>query len=116
MNYFSEDELKCHHCEDYYFDTETLRKLNSIREEYGKAINVSSGYRCSEYNDLKEFTQTHASGQAVDIYCDRGDAYKILKIALKHGMTGIGVKQNGEERFLHLDDLTTGLRPTIWSY
>jgi zinc D-Ala-D-Ala carboxypeptidase len=40
-------------------------------------------------------------------------------VALKHGITGVGVNQKGGARFIHLDDLEpTGHfpRPTIWSY
>jgi len=116
MNYFNQDELKCSHCDEYHFNSDTLNKLNALREEYGKPIVISSGYRCKEYNSLRGFTQTHASGQAVDIVCDRGDAYKILELAFKYGFTGIGIKQNGNGRFIHLDDIKEGLRPTIWSY
>ncbi len=116
MNYFSESELRCSHCDEYCFRQETLDRLNALREEHGSPLLVSSGYRCEEYNNLRGFTQTHASGQAVDIVCDRGEAYKVLKLALKHGFTGIGIKQKGEGRFIHLDDLEEGLRPTIWSY
>ena len=40
--------------------------------------------------------------------------------ALVVGFTGLGVKQKGEGRFLHLDDLGTGEhtvpRPALWSY
>jgi uncharacterized protein YcbK (DUF882 family) len=116
MNYFSKSELMCNHCQECEFNDETLERLNELRVEYGKPILISSGYRCKEYNNLRGFTQTHASGQAVDIACDRGDAYKILKIALNLGFTGVGIKQSGEGRFIHLDDLKEGLRPTIWSY
>ena len=116
VNYFSEDELKCPHCDEYHFNSGTLARLNALRVDRGKPIIVTSGYRCKEYNILKGFTQTHASGQSVDVLCDRGEAYEILKLAFKHGFTGIGVKQKGEGRIIHLDDLTEGLRPTIWSY
>ena len=61
----------------------------------------------------------HASGRAVDIGV-RGDrALKVIEVALKHGMTGIGVNQKGGSRFIHLDDLEASgkfHRPTIWSY
>ena len=63
---------------------------------------------------------THSKGRAVDIACAGVDAYDILAEALVCGFTGIGVKQKGEHRFLHLDDLAYGEhtvpRPSIWSY
>lgn len=116
MNYFSKKELKCKYCDEYKFNKSTLDRLNALREEYSKPIIISSAYRCKEYNDLRGFTQTHASGQAVDIICDRADAYEILRLAFKHGFTGIGVNQKGSKRFVHLDDIQEGLRPTVWSY
>jgi uncharacterized protein YcbK (DUF882 family) len=117
--YFSKGELKCSHCGEYFFNKNTLLRLNGVREEFGKPMLVTSGYRCKEYNSLRGFTQTHATGQAVDISCSRKDAFKLLKIALNFGFTGIGIKQKGEGRFIHLDDLATNeerIRPTIWSY
>lgn len=35
------------------------------------------------------------------------------------GFTGIGIKQHGDNRFIHLDDLREpdhAPRPTIWTY
>ena len=116
--YFSEDELRCKcGCGEYYFNSGTLARLNQLRIEYNKPIPISSGYRCESYNIQKGYTQTHASGQAVDIPVNRKDAHRLLKLAFKHGFTGIGVKQHGKSRFIHLDDLTdTNIRPNIWSY
>lgn len=118
-HYFSKEELMCSHCQEYHFNKNTLLRLNTVREEFGKPMLVSSGYRCKDYNNLRGFTQTHSTGQAVDIACSRKDAFRILKLALNAGFTGIGIKQNGEGRFIHLDDLPMSekrIRPTIWSY
>ena len=55
----------------------------------------------------------------------RADALRLIEVAKKYVMTGIGVKQNGPaaKRFIHLDNLgisytklTGGPRPWIWSY
>ena len=119
MNYFSESELKCKHCKEYHFNDSTLVRLNRLRSMYGKPVHINSGYRCAEYNTKMGYTQTHATGQAVDVRASRKEAYKILKIAMMMGFTGIGVKQKGEDRFLHLDDLNEvegRPRPIIWSY
>lgn len=98
-----------------------LQKLDSIREEYGQPIIVSSGYRCATYNNKISSTGVggpHTRGRAVDIPCHGEEAIRLIRIALRNGMTGIGVKQNGthSKRFIHLDDLEEGVRPTIWSY
>ena len=64
-------------------------------------------------------------GQAVDILISGADALRLVEVAKKYSMTGIGVKQNGPagKRFIHLDNLgsdytklTGGPRPWVWSY
>jgi hypothetical protein len=56
---------------------------------------------------------------AVDIAISHEKAYKLIASAIKHGFTGIGVKQKGGGRFIHLD-ISEGdesrPRPHIWSY
>jgi len=94
-------------------------KLVSIRRELGLALPISSSYRCPIHNSSVSKTGEsgpHTTGRAVDISCRGTDAYKIIECALRYGMTGIGVKQNGENRFIHIDDLDGELRPWIWSY
>jgi zinc D-Ala-D-Ala carboxypeptidase len=39
-----------------------------------------------------------------------------LRLAFKLGFTGIGVQQKGSGRFIHLDTMEGGTRPTVWSY
>jgi len=53
----------------------------------------------------------------VDILIQGLDAFRLVKIALALGFTGLGVKQKSTGRFLHLDDLQQPHpRPRIWSY
>ena len=120
MNYFTDKELRCKcGCNENKFSLLTLARLNDLRQEYGKPIILSSAYRCHEYNEKKGYTQTHATGQAVDILTSRKEAYIILSLAFKYGFTGIGIKQHGNNRFIHIDDLLqteTRKRPVIWGY
>lgn len=46
--------------------------LDPVREQYGKPIKVSSGYRCVELNRLVGGVPTsqHVKGEAVDLVCD----------------------------------------------
>ena len=118
-SYFSEEELRCRCCKRYYFVSTTLEKLNALRRELGFPLNVTSGYRCEEYNTKQGYTQTHASGCAVDIACSHTEAFQILALAAQMDFTGIGIKQKGSGRFVHLDDLQEAEgrpRPHIWSY
>ena len=120
-NYFTEDELRCQHTGQYKTNPEFLEKLNAIRHECGFAFVITSGYRAPEHpiEAKKQRPGSHASGRAVDIAVYGKQAYRVIEVALKHGMTGIGVNQKGSHRFIHLDDLEGGLyfsRPTVWSY
>lgn len=99
-----------------------LEKLDELREQYGKPLEVVSGYRCPRHNaavSTTGLTGPHTTGKAADLRVDRGDAYRLLSLALALGFTGIGVQQKGASRFLHLDTLTDAPgqpRPTVWSY
>ena len=118
-NYFTEEEQSCSCCGENNFNQDTLQKFNNLRAYLGFGMKMNSGYRCPEYNKLKGYTQTHATGQAGDIKCTHKQAYAILKHAPKFGFTGIGIKQKGSGRFIHLDDLEEAEsrpRPHIWSY
>ena len=119
MNYFSDDELKCKCCGENKFNPDTLARLNRLRHGLGFALPAASGYRCRNYNKEKGYTQTHATGQAVDIRCSHKQAFEILKWAANFGFTGIGINQKGNSRFIHLDDLPEANhrpRPHVWSY
>lgn len=96
-----------------------MRKLEAMREEAGFPFVITSAYRCPAHNANVSSTGSagpHTTGRAVDVAVDRGQAYQVLELALKYGMSGIGVKQKGSGRFIHVDDLDEGVRPSIWSY
>lgn len=96
-----------------------LGALDKLRERFGKPMVVTSGYRCPSYNSKVSTTGPHGphtTGKAADIAVERGDAYQLLKLAMEDGFTGIGVKQHGGGRFLHLDLITDPPRPNLWSY
>ncbi len=123
-DHFSENEMKCKGSGDCKMVPEFMEALEKIRMELNKPMIVSSGYRCPEYNDKVSgsgLTGPHTTGRAVDVVCSGGDALKIMELAIKHGMTGIGVSQKGDhsKRFLHLDMLIPNMskpRPWVWSY
>jgi len=122
MNYFTPAELRCQHTGKDGIHFEFLAKLNAVRHECGFPFTVTSGYRAPEHPIEAKKTRpgAHASGRAVDIGVRGAQALRVIEVGLKHGMTGIGVKQKGSSRFIHLDDLENGAtrapRPTIWSY
>ncbi len=121
FTYEGDPMLACPCCGDKGMALVFLRKLDKIREEYGKPMIVSSGYRCAKYNASMSstgFCGPHTTGRAVDICVSRGDALSLVKIALDNGITGLGVNQKGSynKRIIHLDDLSGNVRPWIWSY
>jgi uncharacterized protein YcbK (DUF882 family) len=95
-----------------------MAKVQALRDELGFALPVTSAARCPAHNAAVSATGRagpHTTGRAIDIGV-RGDrAVALVKAALNHGFTGIGIAQKGVSRFIHLDDLQEG-RPTIWSY
>ena len=126
---FSFREMACQHSGICKLDEQFMDKLQTLRENVGFGLTVSSGYRDKthpiEHAKIKEGKApnggAHASGKAVDLAIAGEKAYKVLKEALEVGFTGIGVSQTGTKRFLHIDCITEedgfhAPRPTIWSY
>ena len=121
--YFTEQELACKGTDECDMHPEFMDKLIAVREDYNEPMIITSGYRHLAYNDTIGGAKNspHLYGRAVDIKVAGGDALRLIKMALRHGMTGVGVKQRGDHdrRFIHLDDMPqsdTHPRPWIWSY
>jgi zinc D-Ala-D-Ala carboxypeptidase len=116
---FKAKEFACSHCGAEGITEDLLAPLQAMRTEYGKAMKISSGYRCPQHPiEVKKSTPgAHALGIAADIAIEGAEAHKILSLAFKHGFTGIGVQQKGTGRFLHVD-VRSGQLPTpaVWSY
>jgi zinc D-Ala-D-Ala carboxypeptidase len=121
--HFKDHELKCKHCGENHMKKEFLDCLEDIRRAYGKPMTVSSGYRCPTHNTRVSSTGLsgpHTTGSAIDIAISGKDAYIITRLAMIHGMRGIGIKQKGawDKRFIHMDmcEQDNISRPRIWSY
>jgi len=123
--HFTVDELRCKcGCGKADMDPHFMNKLHAIRKTLDFPLPVSSGFRCSDYNQRVSKTGAngpHTTGRAVDIAISGKEAFFLVQYAANFHMQGIGVKQSGpnEQRFIHLDDLLEkdGFpRPRIWSY
>lgn len=117
-----EFECKCG-CGRNDIRPEFVAKLNELGAAYGpEPLTVSSGYRCPGHNQRVSTSGPrgpHTTGQAADLLVDRKNAHRLLGLAMAMGFTGVGVKQHGGSRFLHLDTLPDAPgqpRPTVWSY
>ena len=117
--YFSEDELRCRcGCGRADMDDDFMAKLIALREECDFPFIINSGYRCQKHDRAVGGAGNHTQGRAVDIRVSGHRAFALLSMAAAMGMTGIGVKQTGphKQRFIHLDDLDSSIRPWVWSY
>ena len=90
-------------------------------------LRVTSWYRCAKHpiEAAKPKPGAHNTGLAVDIALSRNRALHAVYDFLYHAgrrpfKVGVGVKQRGHPRYLHLDiagEVRPDLfRPTIWSY
>lgn len=119
---FSVQEFTCKGSGQCLMDASFMSKLLLLRRRFAEKMVVTSGYRSPAYNAQVAHTGEngpHTTGCAVDIAIRGWSAHRLLTMALAAGFTGIGIKQSGEGRFIHLDDLPAlpnRPRPTIWSY
>ena len=95
--YFTENELRCRGTGDCHMDKSFMKKLNRLREDYGKPMIISSGYRDVSYNTVTGGSpdSAHTYGKAVDVVVGGVEAYMLLRLAMIHGFLGIGVSQRG---------------------
>lgn len=123
--YFVADEFRCKcGCGVEAMQIDFMNKLYRIRLEYGRPMMISSGYRCSAWNQKVSTTGAygpHTTGRAADVLVFGADPLDLVTIASKAGMTGFGLSQKGPHggRFVHLDDLLDGVcgpRPWVWTY
>ena len=115
---FSSDEFDCkclakgEACSAPSMNLGFVSKLQLIRDSLGGPILVNSGLRCKSYNRdvIGGATRSkHLTGNAADIHVlTEYRRFLILTIAIKAGMTGIGIYG----RHMHLDDGHDKL--TIW--
>ena len=121
--YFSENEMRCKGTGELHMDEEFMKKLIVLRKEFNQPMTITSGYRDGAYNEVigGGKNSAHLEGKAVDVACHGTKAYKLIQLAIKHGFTGIGIKQHGHhgKRFVHLDTVKhkdVQPRPWVWSY
>ena len=122
-DYFSFSELKCDGTGECNMDEDFMKRLVDLRHEFNKPMIISSAYRHISYNQVIGGAKNspHLYGKAVDVLVSGKAAYRLMKMAMEHGFTGIGISQKGphEGRFLHIDTMDnsdTHPRPWIWSY
>lgn len=117
---FKESEFRCSATGDCFMQAHFMDTLQEIRREYGKPMVITSGYRSRRHpiEAKKNLPGEHTYGCCADVAVSGADALRLLQIALKHGISRIGVKQdNRGTEFLHLGVGAPGLpNPSLWSY
>ena len=125
---FSSAEMMCScGCGEDSMDPDFMSILQNIRDDMQRPLRISSGVRCAKRN--MEVSSTGKNGphvprttgtMASDILIAGADALRLIDIARKHGISGVGISQRGAhaKRFIHIDTLSeeTHPRPTMWSY
>jgi zinc D-Ala-D-Ala carboxypeptidase len=108
---FSYKELACQHTGTMNLSEDFLIALQELRDAYGKAMTITSGYRSPEHPiEAKKSSPGYHSKGAIDVAVSGEDAVQLLTVALNLGWTGIGINVPS---FIHLDRRE---QPTIWKY
>ena len=117
-DFFTSQQLECNcGCGNTITNVQFLQKLNQARRYSCIPYVITSGYRCSTYNQkVGGVTDSaHTKGIAVDIaYKDLKDLYKIMSGLLLAGIIRIGINFN--KKFVHVDMDKTKPNPSIFTY
>lgn len=101
--YFKVREFRCKCCGVASVHQSIIDLCDRIREELGKPIAVTSGYRCSKHNSAVggAVRSQHVLGTAADLYpLDRSLLPKLKEIALRlNADGGVGLYKS----FVHVD-------------
>ena len=112
---FPKHEFDCKHTGRNEMKHEFMEVLQKIRAEFGP-MRITSGFRHSTHpiEAKKMRPGEHTFGMCCDIACNNGaDRYRLVTIALKHGITRIGIAKT----FVHLGLGAPGLpNNVIWEY
>lgn len=102
--HFSESELACRcGCGQLIINTKQMGGLEFMRARIMRALHVTSGNRCKEYNARCGGVDNsyHMQGIATDVYADGIDLDTLVRAARQYGFTGIGIYRG--QGFVHVD-------------
>jgi uncharacterized protein YcbK (DUF882 family) len=105
-SHFSEEELTCKcGCGYLVVNPILIRLLESIRETFGKPVNVLSGCRCEQHNiNIGGVSDSqHLYGTAADIYIEGVDVDWLADVVTQKGADGVGVYRGSNPPFVHVD-------------
>ncbi len=114
---FTKAEFDCKHSGLNDMKHEFMLVLQRIRADYGKPMQITSGYRHWTHPvEMRKGAKSgeHVQGTCADIACtDSRARFEILALAFRHGIRRIGIADN----FLHLG-IGDGLLAdrVVWDY
>ena len=100
----AEFACKCSRCSMVTVDMELVDILQRIRDHFGEAVNINSGYRCEEHNaEVGGASGSHhTKGMAADIRVVGIAPREVAKYAESIGVKRIGLYEGDEGEFVHI--------------
>ena len=89
--------------------------LESVREQLGKPVVITSGYRTPAHNQQigGKPNSSHLKGLAADIACkDSKYRFELVRELMEHGIDRIGIG----DTFIHIDIDDDKSPDVIWTY
>ena len=97
-----------------------MQRLQRLRGRLGFALPVSGGFRCPAHDARSGYGRRggpHTTGRAAHVAVSGMQAYRLLALATELEFSGIGIRQRGPVRHIHLDMLASAPgwpRPVLW--
>ena len=111
IKWFSSKEMQCSHCGMEQMSHEFMRRLDFVRQAYGKPLVVTSGFRCEAWDKEIGGKGNHPTGEAADLLVNKGkDMYKFIKAVQMAGIPRIVLYKS--KPHVHIDmnpDKPTGV-------
>ena len=110
---FKSNEFACKGkgcCSKVLIDEKLVKYCQQIRDHFGKAVTINSGYRCATHNKSVGGASGsyHAKGMAADIVVKDVRPTEVAKYAESIGVLGIGLYDNEKDgHFVHIDTRTS---------
>lgn len=100
-------------CSTVLIDEKLVEYCQKIRDHFGAAVTINSGYRCEKHNKAVggAASSNHTRGTAADIVVSGVKPAEVAKYAETIGVKGIGLYEGNDGNFVHIDTRT---RKAFW--